>query len=507
MSSPLPHPLLTLAVTYPERPFVNELSARELLSEVTEAASALMSALSAPSLSSTPLSFELNESLKSLKSSQGSLLGARVGLQGAYDERWVCWALALNALGATLAPLKPEATTRELEVTRERLELSAVFEVETLEALLSELSEPPEPWLDHLLAREEARWGWERPLFVLSTSGTTGDPKPVTLTTRALTLSAFGSMVRLGHTPNDRWLACLPLHHVGGLSMLTRALLQQTSLTLCAPQPSALLAHLLTGEVSLCSLTPTLLSALLDELEPLAACSPEALEPMRARLRVLLIGGASTPAPLWARARALELPVRLTWGMSEAASQVCTQLEPAPPGGALPPLPFQRLSLNEEGCLELTSPTTERGVHLTSDLGALDERGWVSVLGRSDEVIISGGVNIHPREVEERLCEHPPVGEVAVVGEADERWGQRLVAHLTLKGALSPPSDEVLRAWCGERLSRYKCPKRFVWHSALPRDALGKLRKRELTSNAPSKPSSLSPLLPISPITQAERDS
>lgn len=461
-ASTLPNPLLSAAIAYPDRPYVNGLTYAALCRGVQARAIAL-----------SALNLTWQEE--------------RVGLCGSYDERWVEWALTLNWLGALVAPLKPDGTSRERSSVASRLSLTRVITLPREgrascggEPLLSEAAYQR---MDaHALSLSDpcgapVDWGWERPIFALTTSGTTGAPKPITLTTRALIMSAFGSMVRLGHLASDRWLACLPLHHVGGLSILTRALVQQTSVRLCPPRGDLIAEALVSGAYQLCSLTPSLLSETLERLEGLTEGERGGLN----KVRALLIGGARTPHTVWERAEALGLPIRLTWGMSEAASQVCTQLVSAPPGGALPPLPFQSITVSAEGSLTLRSPTTEQGVYESQDLGELDERGWVKVSGRRDDIIISGGVNIHPREVEERLLAHPSVAEVAVVGAPDPGWGQALHAHLRLKRGEERPSDEALRAWCRLELSSYKCPKAFHWRQSLPRDPLGKLLRRHLT--------------------------
>jgi len=464
--SALPHPLWSAAIARPHQAFVNDLSYAELAERVARRAS-------------------------QLEAQRPAWRGARLGLSGRYDELWVEWAMSLSWLGATVAPMGVNATAQERAQRRERLSLEAVISLDERGVARdeegAELVGAGEESEGRAAAQlEPAPWAWERAQFALMTSGTTGAPKPIELSARALTMSALGSMVRLGHLPSDRWLACLPLHHVGGLSILTRALLQQTSLRFVAPKGEALAEALCSGQYQLCSLTPTLLSDALDHLERLSDERRAGLE----SLRVLLIGGARTSAELWERARALGLPLRLTWGMSEAASQVCTQVEQAPPGGALPPLPFQRVELSDEGCLVVSGPTTERGRFETRDLGHIDERGWVSVQGRLDELIISGGINVHPREIEERLSAHPSLADAAVLGVDDPRWGQALHAYLRLKEGAERPSDEELKGWCRAQLSHYKTPKIFHWRDALPRDPLGKLQRHRLNPSHGSEGSS-----------------
>ncbi|MBM4293252.1 MAG: AMP-binding protein, partial [Deltaproteobacteria bacterium] len=463
----LPFPLTQAAVAWPRRP---------LLAWGEEAAGA---AGAAGALTYAEALGCVARDAALLAARHGPLAGQRVGLGGAQGAPWVVRCLALSWLGATVAPLRPEAPAEErarllhaLGVTL-CVEAPAALDAETLAA---ETLDAPPP----------ADWAWERPLFALTTSGTTGAPTPVLLTARAVALSAFGSAVRLGHLPDDVWLGCLPLHHVGGLSTLTRALLCQTTLRLCPPRP-ALIAALLRegggGGVTLGSLTPDLLAAVLDALG-----EGEGAPPISPRLRALLVGGAPTPPALLARALARGLPARLTWGMSEAASQVCTQLEAGAPPGAAPPLPFTRVSRDREGRLRVSGPTVEGGAHLSGDVGELTPEGWVRVLGRADDVIISGGLKIHPREVELRLLAHPAVADAAVAAAPHPAWGQRPVAYLARREGLAAPSDDELRAWCGAALSPYKRPDAFMWLARLPRDPLGKLRRRDLPALSPARP-------------------
>lgn len=461
----LPHPLLSAAIARPRHPYFNDLTFGELCERVQLRAQALVQV-------------------------RDTWVGARIGLCGSYDERWIEWAWALNWLGVSVALLNPQATENERAQTCEILDVSEVIRLpfggpaqfehglilEDTMAMERTMERTDPNSVPFQVLIEPILWEWEQVLFVLTSSGTTGTPKAISLTTRALTLSAFGSMVRLGHDPGDCWLSCLPFHHVGGLSILTRALLQQTSVRRCQAQGKAMAHALMSGAYQLCSLTPTLLDETLDAL---LQYEPQQRLGLKS-LRVLLIGGAKTNQLTWEKALELELPIRLTWGMSEAASQVCTQLEPAPPGGALPPLPFQHVQLDHQGCLTLTSPTTETGYYTTQDLGQIDEKGWICVLGRRDDVVISGGVNIHPQEIEERLIAHPCVFDAAVVGVPDPKWGEALHAYLQLVDGAECPSNENLQAWCKAQLSPYKCPKAFHWRPSIPRDSLGKLQRRYL---------------------------
>ena len=414
----------------------------------------------------------------------------RIGLSGDDCLEWMVTCLALTWIGVSVAPLKSTSTPNEIESAQRALMLSRSISLKlrsTAAVLYLDGASLPieQEWAPNASSLPATPWAWERSIFLLTTSGTTGAPKPVELKTRALCLSAFGSMSRLGHQLDDRWLACLPLHHVGGLSILTRCLFNQISMWRCPPTP----ANMILGfeQATIASLTPSLLEQGLDEWARVHGADAD----LPQSLRLILIGGAPTPVALWERAQKRGAQLRLTWGMTEAASQVCTQVSMAPPRGAIPPLPFVTVRAPREvdggGCLSLYGPTIDGGALITQDLGVVNEEGWVSVFGRVDDVILSGGVNIHPQEIEDQLRIHPLIDDVAVIPISDDTWGRRPIALLTptppKEGSPTPQevlSAEMLRTWCLERLSPYKCPNQFYWVPEIPRDPLGKVLRKQM---------------------------
>ncbi len=407
----------------------------------------------------------------------GHAPGERIALLGPPGPDWVISLHAIGWLGATAAPISPRLTPRELERALEKLAptrvLTAPLGPEHREALGAYPSAP----LDLAGGPEapERDWPLEEIRVTAMSSGSTGSPKAIDLTTRQLTFSALGSALRLGHDPGDTWLCCLPLNHVGGLSILLRCALYATSVRLHPSFDAAAVARALDGgAITQVSLVPAMLRAVLDA-RPAGRRFPP-------RLRVILLGGGPAPAPLLARCRAIEAPVALTWGMTETASQVATRhpgdLSPEPHAG--PPLAFARVR-GEGGVLAVEGPVAPGGCLLTRDRGALDSRGRVVVRGRIDDVIISGGENIDPREVEAALEAHEAVAEAAVVGRPDPRWGRRPVAWLVAVPGVERPDEEALIAWCRARLAGFKIPDAFRWTEALPKTELGK-RSRTLSA-------------------------
>ncbi len=344
---------------------------------------------------------------------------------------------------------------------------------------------------------------------VIHTSGTTSAPKPVELTYGNFLWSALGSGVALGLDPNERWLCNLPLSHVGGLSILVRSAIYATTAVVHERFDTELTLRALLGPpndaVTLVSLVATTLTRLLDAG---LTCPPV--------LRCALTGGGPVPAALLERARSVGVPVSLTYGMTEACSQVTTlppkpgdtRLRPkrgdtrlrraspvrpaaverdsAAPATAGPPLFCTRVRTATDGEIEVAGPTLARGVAgedgwlRTGDMGRLNDEGNLLVTGRKADTIVSGGENVAPTEVEAVLEEHPGVLEAAAVGRADERWGEAVTALVVVRNGAKLNGEE-LRAHCAARLAPYKIPKEVALVGGpLPRTRSGKLLRREL---------------------------
>ena len=411
----------------------------------------------------------------------GALRGAGVGpgvvvaLCGPPSAEWVVTFHALGWLGATAAPLPPRATPEEHARALAALEPDLLLLTHGLPSELrralqaqggrfpSELPPGPPP--------PERAWPLDEVRVRVLTSGSTGAPRPVPLTTLQVLLSCFGSAVRLGHDPQDRWLCCLPLHHVGGLMILLRCAFYGTTVLLQERfDPQRVARALDAGEASQVSLVPAMLERVLEARPAL---------PFPPRLRAILLGGDACPPALLERCRALGAPVAITWGMTEAGSQLCTRRpgDLTPEGGCGAPLPFVRVRA-QEGRLVVEGPLVSAGEGrlVTRDLGAV-ERGVVHVHGRLEDALISGGETLAVGEVEAVLREHPALADVAVLPLPDARWGERPAALVVPRPGCEAPGAEALRAWCGERLSDWKVPERVVACAAIPRGELGKLHR------------------------------
>lgn len=326
--------------------------------------------------------------------------------------------------------------------------------------------------------------------LIVATSGSSGEPKGVMLTGRNIAASVRASRDRLGLEPGDRWLACLPLFHVGGLSILYRcAEVGATVLLHERFDAQRVLTDIDTHAITHISLVPTMLARLLE-------CAGDA--PAPASLRRVLVGGAALPSALARRARAAGWPVCASYGMSEAGSQVATLCPlPADWSGGLVGRPLAGIEVAIEastaggaGRIRIrgdvvmagyVNPERRAGDGLkdgwfeTSDLGRLDAEGNLIVLGRADDMLVSGGENVSPQLVEDLIAACPGVAEVGVTARPDEVWGDRIVA--VFAGTIDAAA---LEAWCRVRLAGALRPREFIRVAALPRNAAGKLDRRAL---------------------------
>lgn len=300
-------------------------------------------------------------------------------------------------------------------------------------------------------------------VLVVATSGTTGEARGVVLTHDAVHAAALATSAALAVDPSrDRWLACLPLAHVGGLSVVTRALATGTPLRLLPrPDPAAVEAEGRAG-ATLVSLVATTLAHIDASL-----------------FRRVLVGGAAAPADRPPNSVA-------TYGMTETGGGIVYGARPLP-GVAVREVDGE---LHVQGPMLLRAyrdghdPKDDHGWLATGDAGSVAGDGAVTVVGRLAEVIITGGEKVWPAPVEAVLSGHPLVAEVAVTGRPDPTWGQRVVALVVPVDPASPPTLDELRGWTKERLAAYAAPRELLLVEQLPRTALGKLRRGELEARS-----------------------
>ncbi|WP_437993769.1 AMP-binding protein [Sorangium sp. So ce145] len=430
--------------------------------------------------------------------------GARVALVAPNALGTVVVIHALLALGAVLVPIHPRLTAGEAGLLLDDARPDLVLREPALAALLDDAA----PEISALRERgaraaEAARVpppDASGDLAIVYTSGTTGRPKGAVLSRRAFLAAAEGSAANLGVRDDDRWLLCLPLCHVGGLSIVTRCLLSRRAVIL-APrfEPASVLASIVRDRATLLSVVPTMLLALLEADR----------DNVLARLRAVLVGGAGAPARALDECARRGVPALTTYGLTEACSQVTVQRPRDPratePGSGSPiagvELRIEGAGSDGVGRIEIRGPVLFRGYYRgpdrapelsvdgagwfgTGDLGALDAAGRLHVAARRSDLIVTGGENVYPAEVEQVLASCEGVAGAVVFGVPDDRWGQ-VVAAAIVPDQASPceaggaaPSP----AWLGDlaavvaaRLAPHKRPRRLCAVAALPLTAAGKL--------------------------------
>lgn len=312
---------------------------------------------------------------------------------------------------------------------------------------------------------------------VVSTSGTTGTPKGAMLTAAALKASAEATHRRLGGP--GRWLLALAAHHVAGLQVLVRSVIAGTSPVAVVPSFSA--AELVSAVRALgsgrryASLVAVQLDKALRDAEATAAL---------AALDAVLIGGGPLPAGIAEKAAAAGIPVIRTYGMSESAGG-CVY-DGVPLDGVRVRIVDHRIVLGGPTIAAgyrnpvHPNPFAEPGWFRTDDIGSVDTQGRLTVLGRADDAISTGGLTVMPHLVEAAVRSHPAVADCAVFGVADERLGQRVVAALVPAPGRAAPTVSDLRAHLESALDATAAPREIHVVEELPRRGIGKVDRRAL---------------------------
>ncbi|MDE2783709.1 MAG: AMP-binding protein [Gemmatimonadota bacterium] len=326
------------------------------------------------------------------------------------------------------------------------------------------------------------------------TSGSSGAPKALGFTRDAFAASASAVASRLDLTATDRWGLCLSPGHIGGLSLVVRAAMTGASVRLWPSfDPGAVARAVVDGQVTHLAVVPVMLRRVLSRL---------AGERVPATLRCVLVGGAAASRSLLDEAWAAGVPVATTWGMTETASQVATappDLARRHPGTAGRPLRGLevRVAADAPGTLEVRGPTLATvairgpGAHpeplatdpdgwfATRDLGRIDPDGLVWIDGRADAIIVSGGLNVSPGEVERVIETMPGVTAAVVFGVPDEEWGEVVAA--VVEGDPAVVDAEAVDRHCRTRLARGRCPSRIVVVDSLSRTWTGKVMRSRVS--------------------------
>jgi o-succinylbenzoate---CoA ligase len=423
---------------------------------------------------------------------------------------------AISRLGAILVPINLRLTPDEIAWQLADVQASHLISADLREDLRKKISNQAPQTRTVEIDPQQAVWVTDHSCrslesveyhspgdthSIVYTSGTTGRPKGAMLTYGNHWWSAIGSGLNLGIQTDDRWIAVLPMFHVGGLSILLRSVIYGiTVIVHDSFDPDEVNRSIRDHRGTIISVVSTMLRRML---------AAQGESPYPAWLRCVLLGGGPAPQPLLEACASHNVPVTQTYGLTEAASQIAT----LPPDDALrklgsagKPLYPNELAIGAEhrlagpdeageilvrgpvitagyyGRPDATAATFRAGWFHTGDAGYLDEDGYLYVLDRRDDLIVTGGENVYPAEVEAVLSGHPSIIEAGVIGIADDEWGQRVVAFVSCRESV--PASDVLRRWCRRYLAGYKIPTEFRFiHDPLPRNAGGKLLRRQLRKN------------------------
>lgn len=417
--------------------------------------------------------------------------GDRVALYAANSVDWVLGYLGVLRAGACAVMMNPDYHSAEAEhiladsrparviadAPRAQIARKLGFEVVPVETL-PHAEPPPMPDLDA-----------DSPAAILYTSGTTGRPKGALLDHGNFLAQGRGALEVWRWTSKDTLVHALPLFHLHGLGMgLHGTLLSGGNAVLVAFTPEHVV-HELTHGGTMFFGVPSMYQRLCEWLE----ANPTDLS----HVRVFVCGSAPLPPALFERCSRLlgQAPVE-RYGITEGGIVVTNPYDgPRQPGRVGYPFPGVEVKIGEQGEVLLKGgqvfngywrnpaatkeALTADGYLRTGDVGEIGEDGTLAIRGRIKELIITGGFNVYPREVELVLEEHPAVHEVAVAGVPSEKWGEEVTAFVVPSGA-RPLDEKELIAFAHERLAAYKCPKRVVKVDSLPRNAMGKVQRSQL---------------------------
>lgn len=430
----------------------------------------------------------------------GVTKGSHVALLSQNDVHMVILIHALSYLGAVAVLLNIRLSSDELQFQIDDAKVHLLVASDRFSEEMSEIDVTQKKTFSELQQTAEKEVVLQKelvlsdPFTIIYTSGTTGFPKGVVHTYGNHWWSAIGSALNLGISAQDKWLAVLPLFHVSGLSILCKSVIYGMPVYLMeTSDPEKVHQALKNENITMISVVTVMLQRLLEKLGNKSY--PE-------QLRCVLLGGGPAPKPMLEQARKKEVPVFQSYGLTETSSQIVT-LSPQDTlrkiGSAGKPLVPAQLKIDTRSSKNVgeiyvkgpmvtkgyfNNPTADQkafqaGWMKTGDLGYLDEEGFLYVVDRRNDLIISGGENIYPSEIESVITELTDVQEVGVTGKPDDQWGEVPVAFI-VKDKQKRLDGEAVQAYVRERLASYKVPKQIYFVDQLPRNASNKLMRHKL---------------------------
>lgn len=447
--------------------------------------------------------------------------GERVAIWAPNSAEWVLLQQGASLAGLVLVTINPANKQRELEYILQRSRAAGIFHaseyrgfdmadaVREAQATAPELREAVDlsDWREFLARSDDSRTlptlRPSDPVQIQYTSGTTGFPKGALLHHRGV-LNASRFVARgAGVTDGAVWINAMPMFHIGGgaVTEIGTFAFRGTYVLMPTFDAELLLELIETYQGTITLVVPTMLSALLSH--------PDLKKRDTSSLRSIMSGASFVPAELVSRAKEeFGCQFSIVFGQTELHGVITqTLLDDSPADQSRTigrPLPQVEVKITDpesgatmpigargEICargyqtmLEYFEDPEQTGLALspdgwlhTGDLASMDERGYLTITGRLKDMIIRGGENIYPREIEDVLEAHPEVSLAAVVGVPDDRWGEQVGAVIVAADPMSPPSPEALRAYCRERLANYKAPSFWYFVDSFPTTATGKTQK------------------------------
>ncbi|NOV00404.1 acyl-CoA synthetase [Paenibacillus planticolens] len=464
---------------------------------------------------------ELNAMVKRLAAKLGThgiCRGDRIALLAPNHVAYFEWLFACRHLGAVLVPLNwrlalPELASILADCTPKVIGVHSRFALlaeelrasHAMEVLPLDLAEDLS--LACMAAAQDTQPGSaeadpEDPFVMIYTGGTTGKPKGVVLSHRSIFWNAANTAVTWNLTAKDVTPTYMPMFHTGGLNALSLPVLHAGGTVVVVGQFDAehTLELLNREKCTIALLVPTMYHMLIQ--------SPAFADAVFPTMHTFLSGGAPCPLPVYQAFEAKGLSFKEGYGLTEAGPNnfyIDPQDAVHKRGSVGRPMLYNDVLLaDDEGCEVATGEVGEvwlRGGHVfhsywnrpeataevlrpdgwlkTGDLGKRDTEGYYYIIGRKKDMIISGGENVYPLEVEHHLRQHPAISDAAVVGVPDEKWGEAVSAAVVLEEGCSLTQDELI-AYCSAAIGRYKVPKRVLFMGDLPKTAVGKIDKSRI---------------------------
>ena len=399
----------------------------------------------------------------------------RVGIYSNNSVDMALFFLALQLLGKEVLMLNTHLTDAEINKQLKSLKIKIIFSHDNKFICFNDVEKDEKKNVKLVEEFDE-----EKTAIIMNTSATTGEFKSVPIKWKQLYYHVKASQKSLGRTDKDNWLLVLPMYHVSGLTILIRSLYNGTQVTILEKFAEEQVIRLIeSNKINMLSIVPTMLNKIVDKIE-------------KHNLRVVLVGGEFIPKALVEKSIIKNIPLYKTYGMTETISQIVTfSVLEYPQKIDSVGIPLENVDIriqnpDKKGIGEVLIKSKMlmdgyigkeniSGYFNTEDVGYIDKDGFIYILDRRKNIIISGGENIYPKEVENILYEHPKIDECAVVGKKDERWGQ--VPILYVVSILD--KDEIL-GYLSNKLAKYKIPKEIIYLKELPKNAVGKILKKDL---------------------------